>query len=96
MNILWSELAISDFEKNIDYLYLKWNEQVVMDFIFETERTIELIAISPHIFLKNKKSKVHIVPITKQITLYYDVKKDVVILLRFWNNYKDLNALKLK
>ena len=40
MNVEWSDLAISDFEQNIEFFYQNWTEQVVYDFIFETGRVI--------------------------------------------------------
>lgn len=96
MNVEWSDLAISDFEQNIEFLYQNWTEQVVYDFIFETERVIELISVSPTVFRKNTMANVHLVTITKQITLIYQVEKNSIQLLRFWNNFKDPTQIVLK
>jgi len=96
MNVEWSDLAISDFEQNIEFLYQNWTEQVVYDFIFETERVIELISVSPTVFRKNTTAHVHLVTITKQITLIYQVEKNSIQLLRFWNNFKDPTQIVLK
>lgn len=62
---------------------------MTQNFTFETERILKIISISPNTFQKHKRLKCHIVPITKQITLFYDVKKSEIELLRFWNNYKN-------
>jgi plasmid stabilization system protein ParE len=96
MKIIWSEKALQDFEQNIDYLFEEWNQDVVQDFTSETERILEILKETPKAFQKHKKTKVHIVPIVKQVTLFYDVKSSHIELLRFWNNYKNPRQIKLK
>lgn len=96
MKITWSDKAEEDFASNIEYLYQDWNEAVVQDFTAETERVLKIIQATPKIFRKHKKSNVHVAPITKHITLFYDVKKKEIQLLRFWNNFQNPRKLSLK
>ena len=96
MKIIWSKEAEEDFEQNILYLMEKWNESVILNFTSETERILKIITTNPNAFQKHKKSNVHFVPITKHISLFYDVKSQEIELLRFWNNYKKPNKKKLK
>ncbi len=96
MIIKWSDKAEEDFEYNILYLLNDWNEKVTQEFTFETERILNIISINPKAFQKNKKFKCHLVPITKHITLFYDVKIKEIELLRFWNNYQNPRKMKLK
>jgi plasmid stabilization system protein ParE len=95
MNITWSDTAEKDFKENIDFLFLKWNDEVVKDFTFETERVLKIIMEQPKAFQSHKKRNVHFVPITKQITLYYDIKKNEIVLLRFWNTLRNPKTIKL-
>ena len=96
MKIVWSDKAEIDFEENIVFLLKEWNQDVVQNFTFETERVISIISKTPKAFQKHRKMNVHIVPITKHITLFYDVKRNEVQLLRFWNNFKNPKSLKVK
>ncbi len=96
MKIKWSDKAVEDFEQNILFLFQEWNKSVVKDFTYETERFLKIISLNPKAFQKHKKMKCHIVPITKHITLFYEVKRTQIELLRFWNNLKDPRKIKLK
>ncbi len=96
MTILWSKKAEEDFESNIIYLLENWSTEVVQEFTSETEKVLNILAINPKAFQQNIVIKCHVVPITKQITLFYEVKKNQVILLRFWNNYQNPRKLKVK
>ena len=95
MTILWSQKAEEDFESNIIYLLENWSIEVVQDFTSETEKVLNIITINPKAFQHNKVIKCHVVPITKQITLFYEIKKTQIILLRFWNSYQNPRKLKL-
>ena len=54
--VIWSPLAVFDFDNILDYLNGNWNEQVVLKFINEIEILISNIAKQPKIFLLvNKK-----------------------------------------
>lgn len=96
MKIIWSDKAEEDFKQNIEYLFQEWNEEVVKNFTFEAERVLKIIEITPRVFQKHQKKNVYIVPITKHITLFYDVKRKEIQLLRFWNNFKNPRKLCLK
>jgi plasmid stabilization system protein ParE len=96
MEIKWSRFAEEDFDHNISYLLSEWNPQVAKDFITKTERVLFLIGKTPKAFKKHKATQVHIVPITQQITLFYEVRNKEILLLRFWNNYKNPRKLTLK
>lgn len=96
MEIKWSRIAEEDFDHNISYLLSEWNTQVAKDFVTKTERVLFLIGKTPKAFKKHKTAHVHIVPITQQITLFYELRNKEILLLRFWNNYKNPRKLTLK
>ncbi len=96
MTILWSEKAVEDFESNIIYLLENWSIEVVQEFTAEIEKVLNILTINPKAFQYNNLIKCHVVPISKQITLFYEVKKKQVILLRLWNNYQNPRKLKVK
>lgn len=96
MKISWSEKAEEDFEQNIIFLLDRWNENVAQSFTSETVLVLKIISKTPKVFQKNKKLNVHFVPITKQVTLFYEIQKKQIILLRFWNNFQNPRKIKFK
>ena len=48
--IIWSPLAESDFGQILEYLYHKWTQQVTIQFIEITEKTIQQVAANPKLF----------------------------------------------
>ena len=89
LNIIWTDSAIEDYSKNIDYLEEKWTEKVIGDFIEKTEDIIQKIASENLIFKKTDYDNVFQVSVVKQISLFYKLDNLNVELLRFWNIYQD-------
>ena len=57
---------------------------------------IELIKIQPEIYPLSNYQDIRKVVIRKQISLFYEVKGQSILLIRFWNNYQNPTKLKLK
>lgn len=95
MNIIWSSQAKKDYWQNIDYLEAEWTFQDVINFIEKVERTIDLLSMKNVEFISTNYRNVNQVVITKQITLYYRIESGKLELLRFWNNYQDLQNFKI-
>ena len=93
--IIWSPQAKRDYWQNIDYLELKWSIQDVSNFIEKVDYTIQKKKKNNTLFTTTNYKSVHKVVITKQITLYYRITSTNIELLRFWNNYQDLENFKL-
>ena len=96
-SIIWNRLALLDYHKNIDYLLKKWTEQEAIKFIGEVESVIYRLKKGNVSFedigYKNIKKCV----VRKQITLYYrHLSENQIELLRFWNNYQDVEKIKFK
>lgn len=96
MKIVWSHLAKIDYWKNIEYLEENWTFTDVVNFINEVELLIDLLKANNVTFLKTNYKNVCKVVLNKQITLYYFIDNKTITLLRFWNNYQDLDNFKLK
>ena len=95
MNIIWSRQAKKDYWQNIDYLEAEWTFQDIINFIEKVERTIDLLSMKNVEFISTNYRNVNQVVITKQITLYYRIESGKLELLRFWNNYQDLQNFKI-
>ncbi|QYJ67210.1 type II toxin-antitoxin system RelE/ParE family toxin [Flavobacterium litorale] len=96
MIIEWSPLAKSDYWKNIEYLEKNWSPKEVVSFIKEVEYHIMLLQNDTVHFTKTGYKNVFKIVVVKQISLFYRINNTTIELLRFWNNYQDLNKFKLK
>lgn len=95
MTIKWSFLSEIDYYANIDYLEDKWSENEVVSFIENVEHIVNLLSVNTVLFSKTRYRDTFKVPITKHITLFYSQNNDDIILLRFWNNFKNPNDFRL-
>ena len=95
MVISWSELAKIDYWDNIEYLENEWSLTEVYIFMDKVDELIDLLSKENVTFKPTAYKNTYQVPVLKQITLYYRFENNSIELLRFWNNYKDLNKLSL-
>ncbi len=89
MEIIWTPQAEKDLERNIDYLLQDWSEKVAQSFVQSVTQTIKQISKNPNTFQRYESSKIRFVLIVPQITLFYEVDENKVVLLRLWNNKQD-------
>ena len=96
LNIIWSEYAIEDVLDNIHYLEREWTEKEVKRFSDKTNEILDKLSKGNIKFKKSGYKDTLVVPIVKQINLFYKKEGNDIILLRFWNNYQNPEKLKLK
>jgi hypothetical protein len=85
----YSDNARIDYLDNIDYLEREWPLSVVKDFIFKTDRLIDLLSKGNLTFKPTGYKNTFEAVIIKQITLFYSVENEKIVLHHFWNNYQD-------
>lgn len=93
LNIIWSEDAIEDVVQNIDYIEKRWTKREVSKFSEKIDAVLEQLSKGNLTFKPSGYKNIFEVPIVKQITLYYQIQENNIILIRFWNHYRDPNAL---
>ncbi|MBN2817623.1 MAG: type II toxin-antitoxin system RelE/ParE family toxin [Bacteroidales bacterium] len=94
--ISWTDLALADYHKNIDYLLKEWSEKVALTFIDDVDAVLVELKRGKVEFKESNYKNIRECVVCKQITLYYrHINKDKIELLRFWNNYQDDKKLKL-
>jgi hypothetical protein len=96
MKIEWTLVSKDDYWNNIEYLESRWSETEVLNFINEVDHSPNLLLKNNIIFKESDYKNVYKLVIIKQITMYYSIENETIYLLRFWNNYQDLNTFKLK
>jgi plasmid stabilization system protein ParE len=86
MEIIWTDEAKKTFKNNINYLKENWSKNEVQNFVLEAFNSIETIKKMPHIGKYDAFFECNILLVVKQISLFYDVKEEKIILLTFWDN----------
>ena len=96
MKISWTPKARRTYFEVIDHLEKDWTEREIRNFINEVDHLLEQIKQNPEMFEESRKKKnVRKGLVTKQNTLYYQVrprKKELQLLL-FWDNRQNPGKL---
>ncbi len=87
LDIKWTKQAEKKFDKLIGYLMTEWGEVTTRNFIRKVYHDLDILSEHPGIgTIENKEKKIHGTLIVKQISLFYRVKGDTIILLNFFDN----------
>jgi len=86
--IIWSKIAVDDYDENINFLKVRWNDKIIYDFLEKTESVLELVRHNPSMGAWDSSIGCNKILITKHIYLFYVMEKNEIQLLRFWNNFK--------
>ncbi len=87
--VFWTPDAERTFDNVIDFILVKWTGKEVKKFTTATTKVIKQMAKNPEIFVSSESQQIRKAVITKHNSLYYQVKKDSIHLLIFWDNRKD-------
>jgi plasmid stabilization system protein ParE len=92
--IRWSEQAIEDYDRNLEYLQIEWTEREEIIFNLKVAKTLRNISAMPELYPVAiiGSTIVRKAVITPQITLYYLVLEDQILLVRFKNNFQAPNS----
>ena len=87
--IVWVPLAVETYMEENDFIYLKWNQKEVDDFVMLVDENLKRLSINPLIGQIHKN--VYKIVISKKTSLFYKIieKDKKVELVYFWNNKKD-------
>lgn len=84
----WTEQALEDVQKIIEYLLLEWSFQIAVSFEETILQKIETLINEPLIGLASEHS-IRSILITRQNRLYYKVTKDRIVLLNVFDIRRD-------
>jgi len=93
--IQWTEFALDELDKTIDYLQENFTDKEIKKFASKIESVLELISINPFLFQKAEGKEVYRVVILKYNTLYYRIKDKDVEILSFFSNRQNPKHNKL-
>ena len=87
LSIYWSKRADKKFDSIIDYLQDKWSERIARSFVRKTYEFLDILIDFPEIgSVENKEAGIRGYTLIKQITIFYVIKGDRIILLNFFDN----------
>ena len=93
--IFWTEEAISNLEEIIDYLYSRWTKREVDNFKAKLSKQINLISQNPKLFpVSTFQPRLRKAVLSKQTSIFYEVKNDTIYLAYLFVNYKSTDKLK--
>lgn len=91
--IIWLDDSLITYQQEIDFIFLKWNNEEVHKFVVLVNENLKRLSVNPNLGIPIKTF--FKIVISKQTTLYYKViEKDRRIdLILFWNTSKNPNDL---
>ena len=93
--IFWTKEAIRNLEEIIDYLYSKWTQREVDNFKTKLSKQIDLIRRNPKLFpVSSFQPRLRKAVLSKQTTIFYEVKNKTIYLAYIFVNYKSTDRLK--
>lgn len=95
--ILWTEFALKELEKTIEYLEENWTEKKLHNLAIKIEETLSFISENPNLFqVSDIKKDIRRVVILNHNTLYYRIQNDQVEIISFFSNRQSPKKRKLK
>ena len=88
--ILWTKRADVKLDDLIFYLETEWGENVVKAFMKKLYDFLEILSEFPEIgSMQFEKKGIRGFPLTKQVSIFYKVEDDRIILLDLFDNRSD-------
>ncbi len=95
LKIYWNKRAERKFLKTIDYLKDEWGEKASDEYLLRVFEIIDLISKFPEMgTMEVKERNIRGFVITKQVTLFYKVRNDKLLILNFFDNRQNPNKKK--
>jgi plasmid stabilization system protein ParE len=87
LEIFWSKRADKRFDKIIEYLEDEWGEHTTSLFVKKVYDFLDILSEFPEIgTIENKELNIRGFVIVKQLTIFYQVRENKIILLNFYDN----------
>jgi len=87
LTIYWSKRADSKFDRIIEFIHNEWGETVTKAFVKKVYDFLDILEEFPEIgALENKERNIRGFVIVRQLTLFYKIQDNKIILLNFFDN----------
>jgi hypothetical protein len=95
--IIWSNTASLEYDRNIEYLLSDWSEKDALVFIGNVEAILFNLQRGIVEYPLTNEEDARKCVVCKQVTLFYRINtNDDIELLSFWNAYQDPQSLTYK
>jgi plasmid stabilization system protein ParE len=95
-DLKWTDRALEDYDKLLEYLYDEWGEEITLRVIDEINQTIARIQTSPEqfpIFLKRRNVRRCVA--SPQTSIFFKVKRDYIEISALFDNRQNPKKRKL-
>jgi plasmid stabilization system protein ParE len=87
LKIIWTKRAKLTFENIIEYTQKEWGDNVTKSFLNDIKHILLIISEFPKIgSIENVEKQIRGIIVRKQLTLFYRIKDNAVIILIFFDN----------
>ena len=94
--LFWSDRALEDLQKIIDYLDEKWTQKEIRNFVKRLDKRLELIAANPRLFPKTARRKnIRRSVLTKHTVIYYETTETAVTIVTLFDPRQHPRRLRL-
>jgi len=87
--VLWTDEAKETFEIIVNMLEIKWGNLSASNFITTTQSKINLIISHPYLYKESISANVRQAVITKQTSMFYEIRGNHIIILFFMDNRQE-------
>ncbi|CAD0009391.1 type II toxin-antitoxin system RelE/ParE family toxin [Flavobacterium salmonis] len=95
--ILWTDFALKELEKTIEYLEENWTEKELHHLAIKIEETLSFISENPNLFqISDVKKGIRRVIILNHNTLYYRFQNNQIEIISFFSNKQNPTKRRLK
>jgi plasmid stabilization system protein ParE len=93
--LFWTDEAIDNLEEILDYLIQNWSQKEVDNFKFKLKKHLGLISRFPLMFpVSNYNPRLRKAVLSKQTTVYFEIKDGMIYIAYIFVNKKDINRIK--
>ncbi len=90
IEVVWSEESIAQTDQIIQYLYSKWSEKEVFEFLEVLKDFEDIVAIFPEIYPESEiKKGFRKAVILKQISVIYSIENEAILVHTLFDNRQD-------
>lgn len=87
LDIYWSKRADEKFDRILQYLAVEWGDRVTSAFVKKVYDFLDILIEFPEIgSLENPTKNIRGFVIVRQITVFYKISNNRIILLNFFDN----------
>ena len=87
LEIVWSKRADEKFDLILEYLSKEWGTKVTKAFVKKVYDFLDILSEFPEIgTLENKEKAIRGFVIIKQVSIFYTVRNNRIIILNFFDN----------